>query len=135
MPAALAFGIWGLVSGRLDIASTSVVIVSLGIVVDDTIHFLTRYRRARQKDGATAEDAVRYAFRTVGPALATTTAVLSCGFLVLTQSVITLNSTLGLLSAAIVVIALILDFLLLPPILMAVDRLRSRAGRKEPQPA
>lgn len=131
LPAAIAFGVWGLFSGRIDIASSSVVIVSLGIVVDDTIHFLTRYRRAMSQPGTMPEEAVRYAFRTVGPALLTTTIVLIAGFLVLTQSQITLNSTMGLLSALIVGLALILDFFLLPPVLIAIDRLRQRF-RKPP---
>lgn len=131
LPAGVVFGLWGVVNGQVDIASASVAIVTLGIVVDDTIHFLTRYRRARTDQGASPEDAVRYAFRSVGAALAITSAVLVAGFLVLAQSLITLNSTLGVLSALIIVTALTLDFFLLPPLLMFIDNLGgSRRGQE-----
>ena len=51
--------------------------VTFGIVVDDTIHFLSKYLRARRELGLDSPAAVRFAFRTVGHALWTTTAVLA----------------------------------------------------------
>lgn len=122
LPAAMAFGIWGATNGWIDVASSSVAMISLGMVVDDTIHFLSKYRHARDQLAASAEEAVGFAFRNVGPALVTTTCVLAVGFLVLAQSTLTLNGTMGLLTAITIVLALVLDFLLLPILLIKLDR-------------
>ena len=86
------------------------------------IHFLSRYVKSR-REGLLAPEAVRAAFRTVGQALWTTTAVLSLGFLVFASSGFELSWALGLLIT--IVFALLADFLLLPPLLMAIDRKKS----------
>jgi uncharacterized protein len=72
-----------------------------------------------------AEDAVRYAFKTVGRALFTTTLVLVAGFLVLALSSFQLNAGMGLLTAIVITIALAVDFLLLPPVLMIFEERRN----------
>ena len=120
-PALMAFGVWGLMVGEVGLAVSVVVAMTLGIVVDDTIHFLSKYLRARRERGMDAEQAVRYAFDTVGVALLVTTIVLVCGFLVIAQSNFLVNSQMGLLTAITISIALIVDFLFLPPLLMTVD--------------
>ncbi len=96
-------------------------IVTLGIVVDDAVHFLSKYQRAR-KEGQSAEQAVRYAFHTVGRALWITTVVLVAGFSVLALSGFRLNADMGLLSAIVIFIALVVDFILLPILLMIFDK-------------
>jgi len=95
--------------------------MSLGIVVDDTVHFLSKYLRARREKGLSSEDAVRYAFTTVGKALAVTSVVLVAGFLILSQSSFELNAGMGLLTAIVIAFALFADFLLLPSILMKIE--------------
>ena len=102
-------------------AVSVVVAMTLGIVVDDTIHFLSKYLRARRERGMNAEDAIRYAFNTVGVALTVTTVVLVAGFLVIAQSNFQVNSQMGLLTAITIAIALIVDFLFLPTLLLLVD--------------
>ena len=99
--------------------------ISLGIIVDDTVHFLTKYIRARREKEYSPEDAVRYAFRTVGAALVVNTLILVAGFLVLMTSTFKLNVDLGLLTAMAIVFALMLDFLLLPALLLCFYDLRS----------
>jgi hypothetical protein len=121
LPAGVAFGLWGLFVGEVGLALSVVTAMSLGIVVDDTVHFLSKYVRARREKGLGAEDAVRYAFSTVGVALWVTTMVLVAGFLVLSQSAFELNSGMGLLTAIVILIALFLDFFLLPPILIKTE--------------
>lgn len=120
-PALMAFGVWGLLVGEIGLAVSIVVAMTLGIVVDDTIHFLSKYLRARRERGMNAEQAVRYAFNTVGVALLITTIVLVAGFMVIAQSNFLVNSQMGLLTAITITIALIVDFLFLPALLMAVD--------------
>ncbi len=127
-PALMAFGLWAVFVGQVGLAVSVVVAMTLGIVVDDTIHFLSKYLRARRERGMDAEDAVRYAFSTVGVALTVTTIVLMAGFLVISQSNFLVNSQMGALTAVTIVIALIVDFLFLPALLIFVDK--DRKGKK-----
>ncbi len=120
-PAGVAFGIWGLIVGEVGLALSVVTAMTLGIVVDDTIHFISKYIRAREEQGLDSQQAVRYAYKNVGVALWVTSAVLIAGFMILAQSSFELNAGMGLMTSIIIAIALLLDFLLLPPILMAID--------------
>ncbi len=122
LPAILGFGLWGLLVGRINLGVSVVAAMSLGIVVDDTVHFLSKYLRARREMEMNACEAVCYAFSTVGLAMITTSAALVAGFLVLTFSGFGMNSAMGLLTAIVVAIALVADLLFLPPLLMAVDQ-------------
>ena len=121
IPAAVAFGLWGYLVGRVGLAGSVVTAIAFGIVVDDTIHFLTKYLKAR-REGLAAAEAVRTTFVTVGHALWTTTTVLCLGFLAFATSGFELSWALGLLVTITLVFALLADFLLLPPLLMAIDR-------------
>jgi predicted RND superfamily exporter protein len=96
--------------------------MTLGIVVDDTVHFLSKYLHARRDNNASAKEAVHYAFDNVGRALWVTTFVLVAGFTVLAQSSFKMNSDMGFLTALTIFVALIVDFLFLPPLLMALDK-------------
>ncbi len=118
VPAAMAFGLWGLMVGEINLALSIVSGMCLGIVVDDTVHFLSKYLRARREQGLSPEDAVRYAFHTVGMALIVTSIVLAAGFMILAQSTFGFNGGMGKMSALIVVIALVADLLFLPPLLI-----------------
>ena len=73
-------------------------------------------------EGLSAAEAVRSTFRTVGHALWTTTAVLSAGFLAFATSGFEVSWALGLLVTITILFALAADFLLLPPLLIAIDR-------------
>ena len=128
VPAVLGFGVWGLLVGQVGLALSVVVAMTIGIVVDDTVHFLSKYRRARREFGHSSEDAVRYAFQAAGRALVTTTAVLVAGFLILLLSPFIPTAQVGLLTALIIGFALVADLLLLPALLMAVDRRADAAG-------
>jgi predicted RND superfamily exporter protein len=121
IPAALAFGAWGIAVGQIGLALSIVTGMTLGIVVDDTVHFLSKYLRARREKGLDAQDAVRYAFSTVGLALVATSVVLVAGFTVLTFSAFALNSNMAFMTAVTIIFAIVADFLLLPPLLMAID--------------
>jgi len=121
IPGALGFGIWGLTVGQVGVSLSMVTAMTLGIVVDDTVHFLSRYQRTRRELGSTSADAVLTAFRTVGQALLTTSLVLVAGFVVVSFSNFELNSAMGKLTALVIALALVADFLLLPPLLMKFD--------------
>ncbi|HDY7614642.1 TPA: MMPL family transporter [Vibrio vulnificus] len=119
-PAVIGFGLWALISGEINLGLSVVVTLTLGVVVDDAVHFLAKYQHAR-KAGQNAEQAVRYAFHTVGRALWITTVVLVAGFSVLAMSQFRLNSDMGQLSAIVIFVALVIDFVLLPSLLMRFD--------------
>jgi len=105
-PALMAFGIWALLVGQVGLAVSIVV----------------------------AEEAIRYAFNTVGVALVVTTIVLVGGFLVISQSNFLVNSEMGLLTAITIAIALIVDFLFLPPLLLLLDGKKSNSTHKNSAP-
>ena len=120
-PVAVAFGIWAIFDSEIGLALSIVAGMTLGIVVDDTVHFMSKYLRAKREKNLSAIQAVRYAFENVGTALLVTTLVLAAGFMVLSLSAFELNSAMGLLTAITIVIALIIDFLFLPPLLIALE--------------
>lgn len=121
-PAALAYGTWGIFIGKIDLSASIVICMSLGIVVDDTVHFLSKYLRARREKNFDVNEGMRYAFNTVGVALIITTAVLVSGFLVLSGSHFSPTWVSGLLLAITLSYALLTDFLLLPPLLTVLDK-------------
>jgi predicted RND superfamily exporter protein len=120
-PAVLAFGVWGIVVGQVNVGLSIVVTMTLGIVVDDTVHFLSKYLRARREQGLNAEDAVRYAFASVGRALIVTSIILVIGFSILSLSSFDLNGSMGRMTAITIAFALIADLTVLPALLMTVD--------------
>jgi predicted RND superfamily exporter protein len=120
-PAAVGFGLWGIFVGQVGLSLSIVAGMTFGIVIDDTVHFLSKYLRARRESGLSSEDAVRYAFRTVGRALVVTTMTLVVGFSVLATSKFQMNSGMGLMTGIIITLALIMVFLMLPPLLMKIE--------------
>ena len=124
LPAGLGFGIWAMLSGEINMALSVVLSMTLGIIVDDTVHFLSKYKKAREQ-GKSAEEAVRYAYKTIGQALIVTTTVLTVGFGILSLSSFALNSDMGLLTVIILVGALVIDLLFLPAFLLWLDTERT----------
>ncbi len=129
VPLGMAFGIWGYLFGSVDFAVSVVAGAALGIIDDDTVHFLSKYRRGRVEHHYSSADAVRYAFRSVGNAMWANSLILVFGFGALALSNFWPNATMGLLTAITIAVAIVTDFFLLPPILMWLDdRLDSRKG-------
>ena len=134
-PTAIGFGVWYLIDGEIDMGLTSVMIITIGIVVDDTVHFLSKYKHARETLAKSAEDAVRYAFHTVGAAIIITTMVLVTGFSLLILSQSTSNTGLGILTGLILFSAVLMDFLLLPVLLLFLDKKDSKRSLQANQAA
>lgn len=121
IPAFMGFGLWGIIVGRVGLAVSVIAAMTLGIVVDDTIHFVTKYFRARREHGMAPPQAVRYTFHTVGGALLSTTVILVAGFSVLSFSGFQPNNEMALMTGITIVSALVLDFLFLPTLLMKIE--------------
>ena len=118
LPILTTFGAWALLVGEVGFSVATVASISLGIVVDDTVHFLSKYVRARDEKLLNVEDSIRYAFKNVGVAIVVNTIILTAGFFVMTTSAFKMNVDLGLMTILSIIGALILDFLLLPALLL-----------------
>jgi len=121
VPAAMAFGLWGLLVGQIGLAVSVVAAMTLGIIVDSTIYFLNKYLDARKKNGMNATEAVHYTFSTVGMAIWINSMVLIAGFSVLILSHFHINSVLGALTSIVIAFALLTDLVFLPSLLMTID--------------
>ena len=129
LPILTTFGAWALLVGTVGFSVATVASISLGIIVDDTVHFLSKYLRARSERLLSIEDSIRYAFHNVGTAIVVNTIILSAGFFVMTTSAFKMNVDLGLMTILAILFALVLDFLLLPALLLLGRR------RRQPEPA
>ncbi|MEG3768414.1 efflux RND transporter permease subunit, partial [Alteromonas sp. 14N.309.X.WAT.G.H12] len=131
MPAGIGFGLWGMMSGEINMALSVELSMTMGIIVDDSVHFLLKYQAAR-KDNSSVKEAVQYAFETVGRAMITTTVVLAAGFGVLLFSDFRLNSDMGLMTNIIFIAALLIDLLFLPSFLIWLDKDKAKKVRYAP---
>lgn len=134
LPIAAAFGLWGIFVGEVGMSLAFVTAMTLGIVVDDTIHFMSKYLRAVREQKLSAEAAVRTAFSGVGIALWITTLALVAGFFVLGTSSFKLNADMGLLTSVTMALALTIDFLILPPLLIRLSGIKNRLRQSQTQP-
>ncbi len=134
LPIAMGFGVWGVTMGEIGLSLSIVSSMTLGIVVDDTVHMLSKYLRARRELGLSSRDAVIYAYETVGGALVITSAVLVLGFLVLATSDFNLNATMGMLTALIIALALFVDLFFLPPLLVLLDKITHLVDEDDEDP-
>ncbi|MEH6534628.1 MAG: MMPL family transporter [Photobacterium frigidiphilum] len=133
LPLLMTFGAWALLVGEVGFSVATVASISLGIIVDDTVHFLSKYVRARNEKGLSAEDSIRYAYRNVGMAIVVNTIILIVGFLVLTTSAFKLNVDMGLMTIMSILFALLLDFLFLPALLLVMGKDKSSVPTGETQ--
>lgn len=124
IPAIMAFGVWGILVGKVGLAISIVSAMALGIIVDDTVHFLSKYLIARREKGLSSIQAIQLTFVQVGPALVITSVILVGGFLVLSLSGFSVNADMGMLTAITLAIALLADLLFLPPLLIWLDRIK-----------
>lgn len=126
MPGLIAFGIWGLLVGKVGMALTFVTSMTLGIIVDDTIHFLVKYLDIKRKSNSTAKQSILQTLTVVGPSLLNTSIVLISGFAILMLSPFALNSKMGLMSAITIAFALLFDLLFLPCLILLIDKKKSK---------
>lgn len=118
IPVVCGFGIWGLFFDSIGLASTVIVAVCMGVVIDDAIHMIYAHTDATKRLGLDGREASAYAVHRVGSAMLTTTVVLGIGFSVMLLSDFRLNSSFGGCSALILVCALAFDLRILPEMLV-----------------
>ena len=118
LPILMTYGIWTLLVGKAGMAAATVSATSIGIIVDDTVHFLAKYLRGRRERHLDKAEAIRHSFHTVGLAIFANSVILVAGFMFLTLSTFKINFELGFLTALAIAVALVFDFLMLPALLL-----------------
>jgi predicted RND superfamily exporter protein len=116
VPLILTGGVMGLFGIPLSTSTSIVFVISFGIAVDDTIHFLTRYRLERGQ-GRDVQEAIRNTILGTGKAMILTSIVLLGGFILLLASDFGGTFNTGFFTALTILFALIADLLMLPILL------------------
>ncbi len=120
LPVLFTLGLMGIAGIRLDVATVTISAIVLGLVVDDTVQFLYRYRQEAARFD-TVPEAVRAAVHGVGRPMAVTTIVLAVGFLVLGLAAVKSVAFFGLLLAVALGSALLADLMVVPALIVALD--------------
>lgn len=123
LPVLMGIGFMSAVGIELDPGTVMIGGIALGLVVDDTVHFLVRLRR-RELQGESVPVAIRHAMTDAGRPIIITSVVLSAGFSILGLGSFAPNVYFGLVSALIIVLALLCDVLVMPAALLLVSRTR-----------
>lgn len=113
LPLLLAGALLGYLGIELEAGVSIVFAVIFGIAVDDSIHFLSKFKLARIK-GLGVEEAIHLTFRETGKAIVLTSILLFFGFLVMLFSIHPPSVTIGLLISLTLLSAVVADLLLLP---------------------
>ena len=121
IPALVVYGAWAILIGHVNQTACVVFSISIGLVVDDTVHFMTKYLKARG-EGLTPEASIEYAFSTAGVALFVTTVALTLGMSANFFSSFIPNTTLAIMLMGIISMALLLDLFFLPSLLLYYEK-------------
>lgn len=122
VPIICGFGVWGWTVGSIGLASTAVVALTIGVVVDDAIHLSYRYLDGITRLGLSAWESSAYSIHRAGTAITTTSIVMVGGLSILLFSTFEVNSSFGACTCLIIALALLFDLLVLPRILVWTDR-------------
>ncbi len=122
LPVVAGFGVWGWTGSEIGMAATLVVATTIGVVIDDTIHFTYRYLVGARTLDLSRWGAVAYSIHKTGTAILVTSITLVAGLLVLVASDFRMNSTFGVCSSLVIGLALLYNLSIAPRLL---DRLRA----------
>ena len=121
LPVISVLGVMGYLGISLNIATVMVASVALGVVDDDTIHFINRYRR-EVAAGARTDEAIFSATSHEGRASLTTAIINSCGYAVLLLSEYKPTAWFGGLLALTMGVAFLAEVLILPATIKLLPR-------------
>jgi len=119
LPISITYGFMGLFGVEINMATAIIGGISLGIVTDDTIHFVHRFKYGLKK-GLTTAQASASAITTTGKSIIMTSVILIGAFLTMTTSNFLPTSNFGLLISICIAVALFIDILVLPNILRQI---------------
>ncbi|WP_089726823.1 efflux RND transporter permease subunit [Candidatus Thiosymbion oneisti] len=124
-PLLLAVSLMGFLGIHIDLGIAVAVAVVIGVAVDDTIHILAKYLSAKRA-GKDFREALEYLITLSGVPILFTTVVLSLGFSIFIFSDFNPNVHFGVVTAATLLFALVVDLFLLPSLLGVLDERRFR---------
>ena len=119
-PITIVFGLWGLIEGNLSPYVLMLLAVSIGLVVDDSVHVLSKYKTARDS-GKSPGESIEESISLAGSAITITTLWMSVGIALMGFSSTTIFQNLTSIITPIIVVALFLDLLFLPSLLTRFD--------------
>lgn len=117
-PFMMSFGLWSWSGAEFGLATSLIVAVTLGIIVDDTIHFVYRFLLGRNQLDLSDQAAIGYAIHHAGLGILSSSALLAAGFAVLMFSTFAVNSYFGVGVCISILCALIFSLLALPALLL-----------------
>ena len=117
VPVSMVFGVMGWVGIPLDIMTITIAAISMGIAVDDTIHYIHRFKIEVAKDGDYLA-AMHRSHASIGYAMYYTTVAIMLGFAVLVFSNFLPTIYFGLLTVLVMVLASLGDLLMLPVLIV-----------------
>ncbi len=121
-PLLLGFGAWGILGFTIGLASTAILAVTIGVVIDDAVHMIYRFMDGRNRLGLSRWHSAAYSVHRAGMAVATTSAVMVAGLSILLLSAFKVNSSFGAVTCLIISTALLFDLFVLPRLLVWSDR-------------
>ena len=122
LPIVMTFGVWYLFVGTIGTAAATVTATTIGIIVDNCVHFLSRYLFFRRENNLSSESAIQLTFASVGKAITANAIILGLGFFVLSFSTFQITSQMGVLTSIAILIALPTALLLLPSLLLVMAK-------------
>jgi len=128
VPILLTVGFVSLFNMQLDVSVLMSCCVALGVVVDDTTHFISKYKNALDA-GYSHEKAVEKTILVSGKAMIITTVILCCAFLMFTLTDFVLNRNFGVIVATMLFIGMAFDLTILP-VTLGLGRRKQAAGEK-----
>jgi predicted RND superfamily exporter protein len=132
LPLAVIFGLMGWFGIPLDNVTIFAATISIGLSVDDTIHYLTQLQREIRSHGParTVETCLTDAYGVTGKALISTSAVLFFGFLVLLWSPFQPVISFGVLGSSAILAALFGDLVFMPSIILSFSPIRKLVNKE-----
>jgi uncharacterized protein len=127
LPILMVMGLISLCGISLDINTLFIGSVAIGLVVDDTIHFIYNFRKYLDETGSPA-CAIRETFLGTGRAMLITSIILTLNFFVLLSASLNHSLKFGLFTGIVIIFALLADFLLAPALLLLAIKKKAGPG-------
>ena len=132
IPLIVTAGIMGFFGIPLKASTLLIFSIAFGISIDDTIHFLSKYRQELKNKQWDIKNCVLLAIRESGLGMFYTSIVLFCGFSVFAFSQFGGTQALGILISITLLVAMVNNLVLLPALLLSMDKLITTKSFKEP---
>ena len=132
IPLIVTAGIMGFFGIPLKASTLLIFSIAFGISIDDTIHFLSKYRQELKNKHWDLKSCVLIAIRESGLGMFYTSIVLFCGFSVFAFSQFGGTQALGILISITLLVAMVNNLVLLPALLLSMDKLITTKSFKEP---